>query len=51
MITPNIPINILLYFKASDDNSDRYLEGSFPSKLLCNLLLNLGLETKQEWVS
>lgn len=50
-ITPNILIDILLYFKASDDSSGRCLLEGFPSELLCNLLLNLNLEIKQEWGS
>ena len=46
MITSNIPTDIFLYFKASDDDSDSYLEGSFHTKLFSDLLLNLGLKTK-----
>lgn len=29
-ITANIPTDILLYLKASEDSSDRYMAGSFP---------------------
>lgn len=46
MIIPAISSDTMLAFRALNDKSDRCLESNFVTKLLSNLLLNLGLEIK-----